>query len=304
MCEEHPALFRKCPLAVGEESDFHRCEGDAGERLHPFLARLQRHDGRGGGMDRVPELCEPLEAVARRACLRMRDTARRNDECVSRERAVLCYYFGDAIADTSQAERRCVGQHRNARVGEIFFHHTRHVGRLLRLGKSPFARLDYERQIALRKEIKSILHAELRKWGIEELLSRAVVLGKGMPVEFGIGDVAASAARDVELLPDCSIFLEQQDGPASRRIAASRGGLAALGSPARRHHARGATPDNDDVVFHICASHPGIYSTPFDFCPRTWYCGAYESPVEDVSKAWQMDRKAIFDPRPRVRLRQ
>src|SRR3989344_7846116 len=42
----------------------------------------------------------------------------------------------------------------------------------------------------------------------------------------------------------------------------------------------------------------------FDFCPKTCYCGEYESPVEDLSKARQVDRKAVFDARARVRLRQ
>src|SRR3989344_5718204 len=199
-------------------------------------------------MHSVTESAEPLEALARRTGLRMGYSSRRNDEILRRIYFFRCNRFGDAAVLHVQCDDRASRHDLDCRVREIFSQYARHVDCLLRFGEGAFSRLDLERESACGEKIEGTLHAEFRERGIQEVFGGTVVLGEGMFVEFGIGDIASAAAGNIELPAEGRIFLEQEDG------------LAALSGTARRHHSRRSASDDDDVVC-FPRPHSLMYST-------------------------------------------
>src|SRR3989338_2261532 len=113
--------------------------------------------------------------------------------------------------------------------------HTKHVGCFLGLGECALPRLYNNREPARLKESKGLLHAELCKKRIEELLRLAVRRKEYMRVEFGIRDIAPPTARDTQFFSDFSILLEDEHA------------LTALGRPSGRHKPRCAASDHDKV---------------------------------------------------------
>src|SRR3989338_2338329 len=105
--------------------------------------------------------------------------------------------------------------------------HTKHVGCFLGLGECALPPLYNDRKPARPKERKGLLHAELCKKRIEELLRLAVRRKKYVRVKFGIRDIAPPAARDTQFFSDFSILLEDAHG------------RAVLGRPSGRARRRG-----------------------------------------------------------------